>query len=200
MLSSERLPSLVPIHRPNKVLIELFGEATARQLYSKVWSQRQAGVQQMAAALPGLQGEGRRLVSECTGTMGRCAADKMVQVLLASLELNTALLELSLFATDPRAFEGSESQRLLAQQGVPAAQVKELVRLAVRARRLGDLIGARHAAHRAPLRSSKDERRLLDGRPQHRDLIDGAVGCLRVHAAEGRLVGGGSGLARDGEA
>lgn len=26
MLSSERLPSLVPIHRPNKVLIELFGE------------------------------------------------------------------------------------------------------------------------------------------------------------------------------
>ena len=60
----------------------------------------------------------------------------MAAALAAWEARNTALLELSLFATDPRAFEGSESQRLLAQQGVPAAQVKELVRLAVRARRL----------------------------------------------------------------
>ena len=45
------------------------------------------------------------------------------------------LVELALFGTDPRACLG-RGQKLLAQQGLPAASVKKLVALAGHARRL----------------------------------------------------------------
>ena len=95
-------------------LIDLFGEHLVRCLYSRVWNLRQAAVVGMTELIQtpnfNLPADGRSIVQACCKVVGRCCADKMVQVYLAGMGLFTAIFQLPAVNSLPR----QEWQQLLA--------------------------------------------------------------------------------------
>eukprot|EP00962_Isochrysis_galbana_P017679 scaffold5082_cov106-Isochrysis_galbana.AAC.4 len=79
-------------------LLDLFGEELVAGLYSRTWSVRQAAMTRVAAAVPSKAGQKRALVAAAVRVMLLGAADKMVNVFLASLEVEAALLATPLSA------------------------------------------------------------------------------------------------------
>jgi len=73
-------------------IVAVYGEGAAACLYSKQWQLRQAGAQQMTAAMPTLDTDARALAQATCKAVGRCSHDKMVQVFLAGMGLFDALL------------------------------------------------------------------------------------------------------------
>lgn len=73
-------------------LLELFGEELVGGLYSRTWSVRQAAMSRIGAVLPSKMDRGRGLVTGAVRVMLLGAADKMVNVFLASFEVESALL------------------------------------------------------------------------------------------------------------
>ena len=95
------------------LLIELFGDEVVGQLHSKTWSLRQAAVNAIADTLPSLGVEPRQAAAACVRVLNKTAADKMVQVFLASTPLLALLCQLSAAAGTPRAALLADAQPVL---------------------------------------------------------------------------------------